>query len=175
MEPVRTDGLHRRFFEVSMKLRRLALFALLLLPVACASGGRGESAAYRRDLGNASASDTWDFSHRIINRYQYDVLSQDSVSEIRIETHWKSRRPFADELSLGVTAAESRLVIVARPRGQSELGAVYNNNLSVDNRIRLAGGTEWNEVTNTALFRQYADEIVSEFKREIQNVGVRRY
>lgn len=157
-----------------MKLRYLLLCAALF-PVACASGSRADTAVYRRDVGNASASDTWDFALKTIRRHQYDIHSQDSVPEIRIETHWKSRKPFADELSLGVTAAESRVIITARPRGQSEMGAIYNINIAVDNRIRVAGGTDWNESTNTALFQQYADEITNDFKREIQNLGVRRY
>jgi hypothetical protein len=156
-----------------MKLRHLALL-LAVIPAACASSSGG-SAAYRRDVGNATRADALTLAARIVNQYQYEVYSQDIEPEIRIETHWRARRPFADELALGVTAAESRLVITARTRGESQMGSIFNVRLAIDNRIRLAGGTEWNESTNTEMFRRYADEITDEFKKQIQIIGVRRY
>jgi hypothetical protein len=157
-------------------MKRHLLICLVVLPLvsACASGGGG-SAAFRRDVGNASQLDAWDLSMKVVHQFHYEVYLQDSIPDIRIETHWRPRRPFADEFALGVTDAESRLVITARQRGQSELGGIWNINLAIDNRIKVAGGTEWNETTNTPQFRSYADDIFQTFRREIANIGVRRY
>jgi hypothetical protein len=45
----------------------------------------------------------------------------------------------------------------------------------VENRVRLAQTVEWNEKTNTAMFRSYADSLTAMFKNELINIGVRVY
>src|SRR5688500_10658662 len=103
----------------SFPWRRSMRWSLLLVVVAvtsaCASGGGG-SAVYRREIGNASLNDVLSRSRVILNRYQYEVLEQDSLPFVMIETHWRERKPFADEAALGVTEAEPRMVISARAR-----------------------------------------------------------
>jgi hypothetical protein len=103
------------------------------------------------------------------------VFSFDSIPSIRIETHWKTRPPFEDERQLGITAAESRVIITGRIRGETTLGSVYNLRMIVENRVRPAGRSEWNESTNTTAFREHADAIVQEFRQEMLNIGVRRF
>lgn len=156
-----------------MKLRNL-IPSVGLLIVACASGGGG-SAMYQREIGNASGSDTFDRARLVINRFHYEIAEQDSIPYIRIETYWRPRQPFADEQALGITDAESRIVVTARIRGESELGSIYNIRLALENRVRVAGSPDWNETTNTPEFRQYADGIVQNFKQELTNIGVRRF
>jgi len=141
---------------------------------ACASGGGG-SAVYRREIGNASLNDVLSRSRLILNRYQYEVLEQDSLPFVRIETHWRERRPFEDETAMGITEAETRLIISARARAQTDLGGTYNIRLTMENRVRLMDAPEWNEKTNTTMFQRYADEVTAEFRKEISDIGVRRY
>lgn len=158
-----------------MKLRALLLFATFL-PLACATTGGAGSSLFRREIGDASFRDAYELSLRIVHRHHYEVSSQDTAyPQIRIDTNWRERTPFDDERALGVNRAESRLVITGRARGQSELGPSYKINLIAENRVRLVGSTDWNESTNTAMFRQYADSIVQDFKRELDVIGVRRF
>jgi hypothetical protein len=157
-----------------MSLRGLLSgFALIL--AACASSGGGGSALYRRDVGNASGVDAVSRSLLILNRFQYEVFDQDNIPSIRIETHWKPRQPFADEKALGIQAAENRIVISANTRGQTNLGSLYNVRLVIENRVRTAGVEEWDEKTNTGMFRSYADGIAQALRTELSNIGVRRY
>jgi hypothetical protein len=151
------------------------LLVFVLFAAACASGGARGTALYRRDIGNASEADALTLSHRIITRYHYEVFQQESQPIIRIETHWRARPPFADEQAMGITNAESRLIVTARIRGDSEMGSIYNVQMQIENRVRVAGGPDWNETTNTPMFRAYADEIVREFKSDMMNIGVRRF
>lgn len=151
----------------------ITIGVLVAMLFACASGGG--SARYQRDLGNASAVDAVTLSMRILSRFHYEVLSFDSIPSIRIETHWKKRPPYVDEAALGITAAESRVIITGRVRGETTLGSIYNLRLAVENRVRPAGGAAWNESTNTSMFRNHADAIVEGFRQEMLNIGVRRF
>ena len=160
-------------------VRRAVLFVCVCLGVlaaACASSGRGGgSALYRREIGNASFLDAMSLGTRIVQQFQYEVFQVDTTAgEISILTHWKARRPYSDELALGVTTGESRLHIVGRERGQNDLCKFYNVNLTLENRLRVAGSADWNESTNTPMFTQRADELVAEFRRQLSNIGVRR-
>jgi len=154
---------------------RRAVLVLCLFAAACASARTGSgSALYRREVGNASTVDAMTLGLRIVQQFQYEIFQIDTVTELSILTHWKARRPYADELALGVTNAESRLHIIGRQRGQNDMCAFYNINLTLENRVRVAGSANWNESTNTALFTQGADELVAEFRRQLGDIGVRR-
>jgi hypothetical protein len=158
-----------------MKTRMLLVLVLVLF-AACASSGGG-AAMYQSEIGTASLIDAMRASELMINRYHYEVDERDTIPFVRIQTHWRPRTPlFADEQALGITAAESRLIITARARGTGEeMSAVHNVRLVVENRVRVAGSVEWNESTNTPMFKAYADKIRDDFKREFTNIGVRRY
>jgi hypothetical protein len=156
-----------------MRSRFLFLTLFVITLGACASGGG--SALYRRDVGNASLTDAMDRSELILARNQYEIEATDSIPFIRIETRWRPRAPFQDELALGITSAESRVIVTGRVRGETEVGSVYNVQLVVENRVRVAGGPEWNLNTNTAMFRGYADVMAEQLKTEFTNIGVRRF
>jgi hypothetical protein len=154
----------------------LLLLPAALLSLACASGGGGTSSVFRTDIGNATAVDALTLSHRIISQYHYELETADSTPDIRMETRWRARRPFPDELALGINEAESRLIITGRQRSQSEMGAVYAINLVVENRVKVAGSSTWNEATHhTPQFREHANEIAQQFRRLVTDIGVRRF
>ncbi|HUF51841.1 MAG TPA: hypothetical protein VMN60_13525 [Longimicrobiales bacterium] len=153
---------------------RVPLLLLLLALSACA-GGRGGSALYRRDIGTASGPDARMLAQQVIERHGYELEQFDEQPEIRLLTKWRPRRPLGDEAALGITAAESRILVVARQRAMTELGPLYNVTLTMENRVRVAGSTDWNETVNTPLFRQYADEITNDYKTLVTNIGVRRF
>ena len=144
-----------------------------LLLGACASGAG--SALYRKDVGIASQRDAIRISENIVGQYTYRVESIDTTRGLRIETEWLKRRPFEDESSLGIEDAESRLLIVGRPRGTSALGTAYSVNLTVENRLRVQGTATWNESLNTPMFKAYADRIANAMTEWFRNIGTRVY
>ena len=162
-------------------MTRFVLAVLTLLAIGCASagggggGGDGGSPLFRREIGTASKIDAYTLGMRVIQRFQYNVISEDTIMEIRLETDWRPRPPFDDEVALGVTAAESRLILDARPRGHSELGDIYTIYLTVENRLRVGNMPDWSESINTPMFQEYAEGIVEDYKRELRNIGVRRF
>jgi hypothetical protein len=156
-----------------MKHRLMLLLAVATVLGACA-GGRG-TALYQKDVGTASMIDALDRANLVVTRHHYEVSELDSIPIIRIETHWRQRPLFADEQALGITNAESRLIITARSRSETEVATLYNVRLIVENRVRVAGATEWNDRYSTPQFVAYADGITADFRRELQNIGVRRF
>jgi hypothetical protein len=119
--------------------------------------------------------DAYTLGMQIVNRYGFEAEEQDTVQEVRIQTHWKKRAPFADEQELGITDAETRILILGRSRGTTELGSNFSINVTLENRVRVAGGIDWNETTNTPMFVRYADDLTAEYRRLVTNIGVRRY
>jgi hypothetical protein len=154
-----------------IRLRNFILFAILG-SIACASGSGGP--LFRREIGTASAIDAVTLAEQVIARHGYEIHQSDPGPDMRILTYWRPRSPFADEAALGVTAAESRILVTARERAQTELGALYNVHMTVENRVRVAGSPDWNHSVNTDGFEDYADEIVENFRTELNNIGVRR-
>lgn len=154
--------------------RIFLLFLLALLFSACASTRSG-SALYRRDVGVATAGDALTLAEQVINRYGFQIDQADTEPDIRLLTRWRPRTPFRDEQVLGITAAESRILIVARLRTHTELGPLYAVNLTIENRVQVAGSTDWNELLNTDMFREFANEIYNDYRQLVANIGVRRF
>jgi len=152
--------------------RQSGLFLVLLLQ-ACASGGG--TALYRRDVGQASRADAVAIAVRVARQHNYEVASVDTLREVQIYTEWLKRPPFSDETSYGIAEAESRMVVIARPRGETAIGTTYSVNVNIENRLRLQGSNSWNESLNTPMFVAYADKISNDLKQLFTNIGVRRY
>jgi hypothetical protein len=155
-----------------MKSQSIVFISVFVLG-ACASGGG--SALYRRDVGNASGRDAMTIIERVAHQYSYRIENVDTLKDIRVETEWLKRRPFEDETSLGIADAESRLLVVARPRGQTVLGTSYSVTLMVENRLLVQGSASWNESLNTPMFKAYADRIAGAMKQWFTNIGTRVY
>ena len=147
--------------------------ASLLVFNACASGAG--SALYRSELGIASGPDAMRITQNVAQQYTYQIETVDTIRDIRIETEWLKRRPFEDETAMGVEDAETRLMIVGRPRGSTALGRNYSVMLTVENRLRVQGASAWNESLNTPMFKAYADRISNAMKEWFRNIGTRVY
>jgi len=150
----------------------------LILAAACAStAGSGEAsrAGFQRTVGTASALDATEKALKVLSLFQFEIRRQDQVPSIVIETEWRRRDPFADELELGILAAENRVFVTGRRRAETELGPIFNVSLAVENRVRLnAAGSPWVETSATPMYRQFADSIFKLYQREL-TIGVRRH
>jgi hypothetical protein len=157
-------------------LRRTLLLALvvMLTGTACASGRAG-TPVYRREIGSATLGDAVTLAEQVINRHGFEMETQDVQPDIRMVTKWRPRQVLRDEQQLGITSAESRIIVTGRMRGQTELGAYYNVNMTIENRLRVAGSDEWNETMNTPEFLEWAARIANDYRQLVDNIGVRRF
>ena len=158
-----------------MQLHGALLLSVLLVGACASAGGPAGTALYRRDVGGASKSDAVTIATRVARQHNYEIAGIDSLREIQIQTEWLKRPPFTDETTQGIAEAESRLVVTARPRGQTTIGTNYSVTVTVENRLRLPNSPSWNESLNTPMFTAYADRITNDLKQLITNIGVRRY
>jgi hypothetical protein len=158
-----------------MRTGSFFLVLSLALPAACGLRNAGSSASFERSIGTASRPDAMERGLKVVAQYQFDLAKEESDPELLIETHWRKRDPFEDEVALGIAEAETRLIIVGRRRGNTAaMGANYDVNLTIENRVRPPDSNDWSESVHTSMFKKYADDITAFFKRELQ-IGVRRY
>jgi hypothetical protein len=161
----------------SCPVRRKRLPLLTLLFAACASGGASEASrgSFMRSVGTATQVDALEKARKVLGLFQYELRRQDTIPAVMIETEWRGRSPFADEVDLGIQAAENRVFVTARRRAETQLGPIYNVTMQIENRVRMdAGGMQWVETSATPMFQQYSDSIFKLYQREL-TIGVRRY
>jgi hypothetical protein len=171
------------FVRMEKPMRRclktfLAVAAVATTYAACASGSGGGDpstrASFNRSIGSASRADAVERVNKVLHEYHYEVEHQGLEPNLIIETRWRQRTPFADEKELGVTTAENRITVTGRPRQTSDLGALYQLDMTIDNRVRLLGSGEWVETSATPMYRAYADSLTKAMQREL-TIGVRRF
>jgi uncharacterized protein YcfL len=150
---------------------KVAVVALLL--VAC--GSAGGSALFRREVGTASGPDALERGALVLKQFHYEVVREEQTPNLMLETNWLARSVFADEQELGISDAESRVIINGRQRVDTLLGSVYAMSIVVENRVRHAGSDAWVETVNTPMFAGYAESIAKRLEEELRTIGVRRF
>lgn len=158
-------------------MRRIALVAGLVL-AGCSSAlqpaGEANTARFERQVGQGTALDLVTNSARVIRQQQFEVYRQQTEPPIYIETRWRDRRPFDDEQMLGATRAQTRLILRGNQYGSTPLGPLYRLQLAIENRLQLGTIDEWSDRHLTREYREWADRLTEEFRRELE-VGVRRH
>jgi hypothetical protein len=150
---------------VLMGLSGCALFA---------SGGGGPS-SYRTDAGRATLYDISRRTDEWLNRNQYVIERRSSSpAQLTIQTQWKSRYPFDDEIKAGVVEAQTRLRINARATRRAAAGSADLRlvQVSAENMVRMADSLNWRHGYMTPMFKAYVDEVVYELRSLLQT-GVR--
>ena len=156
-----------------VRVRPFAGGALSLLLLSCAStGGMGSdrSATVRQALGNFSASDIQRRSSEILMRHSYQIDHQVGPPSIVIETVWKARAPFDDEVAAGNRQAQTRIVIRGRQRPGVTQATLYTTTFEAQNRVRDTLTNEWIEIPATASFEAYVREIARELRLELESL-----
>jgi hypothetical protein len=156
-------------------LRWMFVALLVTIPFGCASAGGGSDAVFRAELGMATEADARTVGERVFNQFQYTLSRVDEPPNLRMESEWRLREPLADERSLGIVQAESRLVLIGRQRLETELGSQFAMTLMVENRVRAGATGEWLDTRNSSDFRAYARSIAERLETEFRTIGVRRF
>ncbi len=155
--------------------RQLGTPAILVLATAlavgCASAGGGStgltSRHFQQDVGNATARDVERRTPRILERYHY-VIVRHETSERRtyIETDWRTRTPFEDEVARGISSVRSRIIVRARQRGGAGSAALMVITFTMENLALYEDSGQWRQAVVTDMFRAYAKEIADRLEDE---------
>jgi hypothetical protein len=133
----------------------------------------GTATRFERGLGVASARDVMDKTVKVIRQHQFEVFRTENPPNLYLETHWRSRAPFDDEQMQGVTAAQTRVIMRAAPRGTSTLAEFYSVDLTIENKVQRGGSETWDATLATPQYIAYANRITQDLRDEL-NIGVRR-
>ncbi len=147
---------------------RWAPFFLLLLYTGCAGsktgneGFRGNS--YTTQLGVAFRDDfSGVANHILVNKYHYRIIrAEESSRQIYMETEWKNRAIFDDEVVMGITAAQTRFTITAQARHTGQ----YKLSFLGENQFQFVDATEWRRGPLSKMAREHFIKIADDLRTE---------
>ena len=155
------------------------LIALAAWQCAGSSGGGSDvNNEYVMDLGVATNFDAADKTRRLFDRYQYDMVREERSSDsYYFESRWKPRQPLEDEQQLGIIAAQTRIIIRARPRTRYGSGMAPNMTLKFhgETEVQFGGSQQWTRIPLTKMQKKFLKEIADGFKLEFEAGGFRKF
>lgn len=156
----------------------LSCIALVFISACSGSGEATRNSLYTADIGTATALDVKDKGRLFLDRQQYQVLRQEETNElIYIETHWRFRSPFDDEVEQGVEEARTRIFLRATPRGMRQQGLFSDISivkLTAENQVRYRGETTWRDARITPQLRSYLRKLSDDLSIEFRT-GIRKF
>lgn len=155
----------------------LGLAAGLVALVGCATGAGGsdDDGLLQRNVGMATQFDLTEKTMLVVRQNQFLIEREEYDGIFYVETRWRDRQPFADERALGLDAAQSRLIVRGQPRAATTPdGQFYSVTVIVENRVSARDGEGWRTNVSTRQFREYAQRITEDLRRELE-IGVRRF
>lgn len=91
---------------------------------------------------------------------------------VYMETDWKERDLFADEVAQGITEARSRIFVRARPR-TAQASSLQSVSMEVENHVRFEGVDDWDRSVITDEATDYFRSIERSIRTEL-STGIRR-
>jgi hypothetical protein len=154
-------------------MRTVTIIAGLLALTGCAGRGAVQDGSHiEHTIGSTSFHELTETGTRILmaNAFQIDRFEREP--RVLIETHWRDRRPFDDEIAVGIEHAQTRLVITGSRRSATPLGPLYSVRMAVHNRVQVAGADDWRYVAATPQYRNWVEQISGTLRREL-TMGIR--
>lgn len=156
-----------------MKERRYTLaWVSFLLAAACASSGSMTAGSVSKDLPTTTRIELESKARLLFSRHQFEIERVQTESQLYLESNWRERLPFDDELAQGVETAMTRLILQGRPRSRVR-DDFYTAKVILENRVRLQGSQVWEQITNTPEFERYARRVAEDFEKEL-SMGIQR-
>lgn len=157
--------------------RRTTLLALLAFG-AC-GGSLANRGSVEATIGRATLHDVVTQVPEVLHRYGYAIYeTRETSNTVYIETDWRGRAPFDDEVEAGSDFARTRFVVRARRGG----AAFYTVRITAQNQIRLedggasmdpgAEGPAWTTIPATPMYDDYVSEIMLEIELNV-DAGLR--
>lgn len=145
----------------------LLLFAVC---ASCAGSGAGtktrDRQAYNASLGISYRAEFFGVSqHILINKYQYQFIREEENPRlIYFQTAWKNRSVFADEVDMGIVAAQSRIRITAKARHAGQ----YSLDFYAENNVRYEGKDEWEPGPLSPMCEKFFDQVAEDLRFEFR-------
>lgn len=157
-----------------MFTRAICLAAVILCTSfsGCAGSGNsgGKKQVFKKILGVSGRNKLVETTNQIVflkNRYLESGYSKDLGSRIEIITEWLPRSTFPDEMALGISAVESKLVIFAKlRRGQ---GDTYYVTFQAENRVKYQERAPWQKGPITSDAKTYFNDIVDDLFQKLKS------
>lgn len=103
--------------------------------------------------------------HVLFNKYRYTINREEESNRlIYLETAWKDRPVFSDEIEMDITAARTRIILKAEVRQTG----LYRISFYAENKFQHKINKEWQRGPISGELRQNLDEIVSDFRHEFK-------
>lgn len=148
---------------------------------ACSSGGGGggiqDPSVYEEELGRVAIQDLTASLDRILQKHNYDITRREEIySTVYYETLWKPREAQPDELSQGVIAARSRIIVEGRRGGGGGTeGDIFRVFMKFENQAQLSGSGSWQPfpVTDDArsIYREVFGDLQMETRAGVRSIG----
>ena len=156
-----------------MKQIYLILGIILFISAGCATSDRVSENTYRANLGTATETDIVNQVPRILDRNGFTIYRQEvTLDGVYIESDWKERDLFDDEVAQGITEARSRIIVRARPR-TAQASSLQTVNMEVENHVRVEGQDDWDRSIITDDATDYFRTIERSIRTELAT-GIRR-
>lgn len=157
-----------------------AAAALALTACGGSLAGRG---SLERTIGRATYHDILTEVPAMLRRYEYAIYTtRETASTVYIETDWRNRAPFDDEVAAGADFARTRFVVRARRAA----AAFYSLAIAAENQLHMGappdsvavseevGVDGWTTRPATPMFEAYAGEIMTEIELKV-DAGLRTH
>ena len=164
----------KRFFIILI----VAFFLFGLLACSSTKTGKGKSnpVKYKKKLERVTRVDFLNKTRLILqNKYQYIFIrAEDNEGQQYIETDWKYRNPFDDEIDSGITEARSKVFLTAYPRSVSNNQGLWIPTIEIVNEVKMGANSEWVELPISKEAQRYYDQITDDLNLEFR-MGVRKF
>ncbi|MBI3005394.1 MAG: hypothetical protein HYY49_08250 [Ignavibacteriales bacterium] len=155
----------------------LLLFSIVL-SFGCAgsdeASGRG-TLIYSANLGTATLFDANAKSRTILERNQFRIQRVETSADMYyLETEWKNRGAFDDELEQGIEAGLTRIIIQATPRGRAASSDLHTVRLQAENQVRYLHTFEWRVAPMSNMLIAYLKKLSEDFVVEFRT-GYRKF
>jgi len=147
--------------------RFVALAALSISAIGCAAGGGGNgggSSSVRMDMGISTAGDFQEQTVDLFRRTSYQVFREEGVPAPMIESEWRNLTPTEDELALGVTEFQCRIIVRGRERNPMGGQRVFQFSYLMETQVKTVDSPDWTQLGVTPERRTYANELGRELK-----------
>ena len=156
-----------------MKYLSFFLLFIIVLLTSCATSERVSETTYRANLGTATETDIVTTVPRVLDRNNFTVYRQEvTMDGVYIETEWRERSLFDDEISEGIVEARSRIFINARPR-TAQASSLQRVSMEIENHVRFDGSDDWDRSTITDQTNTYFRDIERSIRTDLAS-GIRR-
>lgn len=157
------------------------MFSFFLITLfACSStkgvGGKGNPVKFKKKIEKVTRVDFQNKTRTVLmNKHQYIFIrNEDSEGQQYIETDWRYRSPFTDELESGIIEVRSKIILTAYPRELTNPQGLWVTTMEGINEVKLESTTTFVTLPMTNLTKKYFDRIADDLDLEFKT-GIRSF